>query len=52
MNRRRLLLREPLRRRPYGERSYAPSHERRRDRVPVAVPAYVPAVARRASRAH
>ncbi len=47
MTRRTLILREPLRRRPYGERPVALSHAMRRDRVPVTVAPYVRPVARR-----
>ena len=32
---RREVAREPLRRRPFGERSHSPSHEERRDRLPL-----------------
>ncbi|MTD45248.1 hypothetical protein GKE82_13355 [Conexibacter sp. W3-3-2] len=45
--RRVMLLREPLRRRPYGERSLSQSHGARRSRVAVVGPRYASAVARR-----
>lgn len=47
MSRRSLLLREPLRRRPYGERHHAVSHEPRRHRGTAAAPLFSPLVRRR-----
>jgi hypothetical protein len=45
--RRTLLLREPLRRRPYGERTLSQVHAPRRSRTTVIAPRFVPAVTRR-----
>lgn len=45
--RRTLLLREPLRRRPYGERHLAASHAPRRHRTAVTAPPFAPLVSRR-----
>ncbi len=45
--RRTLLLREPLRRRPYGERVLSGTQHARRSRTTVIAPRHVPGVTRR-----
>ncbi len=47
MIRRTLLLREPLRRRPYGERLLSGTHHARRARATVIAPRHTPGVTRR-----
>ncbi|WP_372788374.1 hypothetical protein [Paraconexibacter sp.] len=47
MTRRVLILRQPLRRRPFGERPHSASHAERRDRMPLTAPPYAPLTTRR-----